>query len=110
MVLNNIFFDYGKFDLKQESIAELEKVGKFLADNPNIKIEISGHTDNVGTEEANQVLTEKRAGSVTDYLVSKGIVKTRIKSIGYGSRNPIVENNSESNRQINRRIEFSIRD
>jgi outer membrane protein OmpA-like peptidoglycan-associated protein len=110
MVLNNIFFDYGKFDLKQESIAELEKVGKFLADNPNIKIEISGHTDNVGTEEANQVLSEKRAGSVTDYLVSKGIVKTRIKSIGYGSRNPIVENDSESNRQINRRIEFSIRD
>ena len=110
MVLNNIFFDYGKFDLKSESISELEKVGKFLSDNPNIKIEISGHTDNVGTEESNRVLSEKRAGSVSDYLVSKGIVKTRIKSIGYGSKKPLVDNDSESNRQINRRIEFRILD
>jgi outer membrane protein OmpA-like peptidoglycan-associated protein len=110
MVLNNIFFDYGKFDLKSESISELEKVGKFLSDNPNIKIEISGHTDNVGTEESNRVLSEKRAGSVSDYLVSKGIVKTRIKSIGYGSKKPLVDNDSETNRQINRRIEFRILD
>lgn len=110
MVLNNIFFDYGKFDLKPESVTELDKVSRFLTDNPAIKIEISGHTDNVGTEESNQMLSEKRAGSVSDYLGSKGIAKTRIKSIGYGSKKPLVENDTEANRQINRRIEFRILD
>jgi outer membrane protein OmpA-like peptidoglycan-associated protein/Tol biopolymer transport system component len=108
MVLNNIFFDYGKFDIKPESISELEKVSKFLTDNPKIKIEISGHTDNQGTEQSNQVLSEKRAMSVSEYLFSKSVVQARVKAIGYGSKKPIKENDTEQNRQVNRRIEFRI--
>jgi outer membrane protein OmpA-like peptidoglycan-associated protein len=108
MILNNIFFDYGKFDLKVESIAELEKVSKFLTDNPRIKIEISGHTDNQGTEESNRVLSEKRATSVSDYLLIKGLSKVRVKTVGYGSKKPLAENSTDENRQVNRRIEFRI--
>jgi outer membrane protein OmpA-like peptidoglycan-associated protein len=108
MVLNNIFFDYGKFDLKTESISELEKVVKFLTENPKIKIEISGHTDNQGTEESNQILSGKRASSVADFLISKSIVKTRIQTIGHGSKKPIRDNDTEENRSVNRRIEFKI--
>jgi OmpA-OmpF porin, OOP family len=108
VVLNNIFFDYGKHDLKSESIAELEKVVKFLMDNPKIKIEISGHTDNVGTEEANQQLSGRRAKSVADFLISKEISSTRIQTIGLGSNKPLLENSSEDNRKVNRRIEFRI--
>jgi len=78
MVLNNIFFDYGKFDLKPESVAELEKVVRFLSVNPKIKIEISGHTDNQGSEESNQKLSENRATAVSNFLVSKGLAKARI--------------------------------
>jgi OmpA-OmpF porin, OOP family len=108
VVLNNIFFDYGKHDLKPESIAELEKVVKFLLENPKIKIEISGHTDNIGTEEANQQLSGRRAKSVADFLVSKEIQSTRIQTIGLGSKKPLLENSSEENRKVNRRIEFRI--
>lgn len=108
MVLNNIFFDYGKFDLKAESISELEKVVKFLSENPKIKIEISGHTDNQGTEESNQLLSGRRASAVAEFLVSKSITKTRIQTGGYGSKKPIRDNDTEENRQVNRRIEFKI--
>lgn len=108
MVLNNIFFDYGKFEIKPESLSELEKVSQFLTDNPKIKIEISGHTDNQGTEQSNQILSEKRAQSVSEYLVSKGVAKPRVKAIGYGSKKPIMNNDTEQNRQVNRRIEFRI--
>lgn len=108
IVLNNIFFDYGKYDLKPESIAELEKVVRFLTDNPKIKIEISGHTDNVGMEEANQSLSGKRAKSVADYLVSKNIAVPRVLTIGLGSKKPLLENSSEENKKVNRRIEFRI--
>ncbi len=108
MVLNNIFFDYGKYDLKQESISELEKVVTFLSDNPKIKIEISGHTDNQGTEESNQLLSGKRASAVSDFLVTKNISKTRMQTIGFGSKKPIHDNDTEENRSVNRRIEFKI--
>jgi OmpA-OmpF porin, OOP family len=108
VVLNNIFFDYNKFDLKPESITELEKVVRFLADNPKIKIEISGHTDNQGNEESNRLLSQKRAASVSDYLVQKSILPSRVKTIGLGSKKPLLENSTEENRKVNRRIEFSI--
>jgi OmpA-OmpF porin, OOP family len=108
VVLNNIFFDYNKFDLKPESLSELEKVVKFLSDNPKIKIEISGHTDNQGTEETNQTLSQKRATSVSDYLTGKGVNPARIKTIGFGSKKPLFDNTTEENKKANRRIEFKI--
>jgi outer membrane protein OmpA-like peptidoglycan-associated protein len=107
-VLNNIFFDFNQSEIKPRSLAELDEVVKFLKENPNIKVEISGHTDNVGNENYNQQLSLKRAQSVVNYFSSKGIATARLTQIGYGSKKPIKPNDSEESRQINRRIEFRI--
>jgi len=108
VVLNNIFFDTNKFDLKPDSKAELEKLLEFLAQNPNIRIEISGHTDNVGNMQSNQVLSENRAKAVYSYLVAAGVNPQRLVYKGYGQTQPIVPNNSDENRAKNRRTEFKI--
>jgi OmpA-OmpF porin, OOP family len=107
VVLNNIFFDVDRYELKQQSIPELEKILRFLNDNSTLKIEISGHTDNSGAAAHNRQLSEKRALSVYSYLISKGIAKTRLIPKGYGPDKPIASNDSENGRQLNRRIEFT---
>jgi OOP family OmpA-OmpF porin len=107
-VLKNIFFEVDKFDLKEKSITELEKIVRFLQENPEIRVEISGHTDNTGNPQYNQQLSEKRAKSVYSYLVQKGIGSQRLTSKGLGSTKPIASNDSEDDRQRNRRIEFAI--
>lgn len=107
-VLNNIFFEFNKSDINQRSYPELDEVAKFLKENPKIKVEISGHTDNVGVENYNQQLSLKRAQSVVNYFLSKGIAVTQLTQIGYGSKKPIKPNDTEENRQVNRRIEFKI--
>ena len=107
-VLNNIFFDSGKADLRPESFAELDKLQKLLKQNPTLQVEISGHTDNVGKDSENQILSEKRALSVLNYLVQNGVNSLNIKSLGYGASKSILPNISEENRQINRRIEMKI--
>jgi outer membrane protein OmpA-like peptidoglycan-associated protein len=108
IVLNNLFFDVDKFDLRDKSITELDKISRFLKANPNIKVEISGHTDDQGAATYNQQLSLKRAKAVGDYLRVQGITTNRLKEIGLGSKRPIVQNDSEMNRQVNRRIEFRI--
>jgi OmpA-OmpF porin, OOP family len=108
MVLNNIFFDVNKYELKSQSITELEEVIIFLNQNPTLKVEISGHTDNSGTEIYNQQLSEKRAQSVAEYLTAHEVSKQRIITKGYGSKRPIAVNDSDDNKQMNRRIEFKI--
>lgn len=108
MVLRNIFFDYDSFALKQESFAELDKVLKFLSENPSVQIEISGHTDISGTESRNKTLSLNRAKSVADHLVRQGIKQSRIQVSGYGSGKPIERNDTESGRSANRRIEFRV--
>jgi len=108
MVLQNIFFDYDSYALKQESLPELEKATRFLRENPSIRIEISGHTDNTGTETKNQSLSVNRAKSVADQLIRSGIDGSRIKASGYGSSRPVVPNDTEAGRQRNRRIEFKV--
>jgi len=107
-VLNNIFFDFNQSEIKPRSLSELDEVVKFLNGNPKIKVEISGHTDNVGDENYNQQLSLKRAQSVVNYFTSKGIDAARLTQIGLGSKKPIKPNDSEENRQINRRIEFRV--
>lgn len=108
VVLNNIFFDTNKFDLKPDSKAELEKLLEFLAQNPSIRIEISGHTDNVGNMQSNQILSENRAKAVYNYLVAAGVNPQRLLYKGYGQTQPIVPNTSDENRAKNRRTEFKI--
>lgn len=108
MVLRNIFFDSGKFSLKDESLAELSKLFEFLKDNPNLKIEIQGHTDNVGSENYNLELSENRAKAVYEYLTNSGIDAARLQYKGLGYSCPLSDNTTESGRSLNRRTEIKI--
>lgn len=108
IVLRNIFFDFDKATLRPESTAELERLATLLRENPTIKIEISGHTDNKGSAAYNKTLSEKRAKAVVDYLISAGIDASRMTYVGYGFDKPIASNDTEAGRQLNRRTEFKI--
>ena len=110
VVLRNIFFDYDKSTIREESMPELERLTGILKDNPTISIEISGHTDNVGSDQYNQELSEARAKSVVDYLIDQGIVRGRLDYKGYGESEPIATNETPEGRQENRRTEFKIID
>ncbi len=106
--LNNVFFDFDKWDIRAESHLELNRVVKLLEENPAIEIEMSAHTDSYGSDEYNVKLSANRAKSVMDYILSKGISPTRIRSEGYGETKPVAPNDTPENRQLNRRVEFTI--
>jgi len=106
--LNHIYFETSKFDLLAESYYELDKVVKLLHENPTMKIEIDGHTDNVGNADKNLILSQNRAKAVMDYIVSKSIAADRITYKGFGMTKHIVENDTPENRKLNRRVEFTI--
>ena len=112
--LNNVFFDFDKYTLRPESFVELDRVVGFLNEYPNIEIEMSAHTDNKGSDEYNMKLSDNRARSVREYILSKGIAATRIISQGYGETKPVADNNHDDGtdnpegRQLNRRVEFKI--
>ena len=108
IILNNVLFDFDKYDLRPESTTELDKWVKFLTDNPSIKIEISGHTDNKGGADYNKKLSENRAKAVGDYFADKGIARNRFKCKGYGYDQPIATNLTDEGRQKNRRTEIKI--
>ncbi len=108
IVLKNIFYDTDKFDLKEESKSELKKLIDFIKKNPKAHFEISGHTDNVGSKPYNQTLSEKRAKTVYEYLITAGIPAVRLTSKGYGDTKPIAENTTDTGRAQNRRTEFLI--
>jgi outer membrane protein OmpA-like peptidoglycan-associated protein len=108
VVLQNIFFDFNSYELAEKSKSELEKMRAFLQQNPAVRVEIGGHTDNIGTESYNQTLSKNRALSVANFLIQAGIDKTRVIPKGYGSQKPLKSNDTEENRQQNRRIEFQI--
>ena len=108
VVLNNIFFPSEKAELKNESFSELGIITKMLEKNPSMKIEIGGHTDNTGTEEKNQMLSENRAKTVYDYLVKKGIAADRLTYKGYAATKPIDNNTTPEGKARNRRTEFVV--
>ena len=108
VVLKNIFFDTNKATLKPESYTELNNVFKLLTTNPTLRIEISGHTDNVGSAQLNNTLSQARAKAVVDYLVVNGIDPSRLEYKGYGFMQPIASNDSPAGRAQNRRVEFKI--
>lgn len=101
-------FPTGKWDIRPDSYPELDAVVRILEKNPGLKLEIQGHTDNVGTEERNRRLSEKRAGAVMEYLLKKGISKDRLTSAGYGETKPAVSNATKEGRAINRRVELAV--
>lgn len=106
--LNNVFFEFNQAVLKDESQAELDRLHNVLLNNKSIRIEINGHTDNVGDKAYNKTLSEKRAAAVVAYLVEKGIEPSRLSSEGFGDSNPVADNSSDAGRQQNRRVEFKI--
>ncbi len=108
IVLKNIFFDVNKAELKQESMIELDRVIQLLKENPAVKIEIGGHTDNIGKPADNLVLSNSRAKSVINYFLYKGIPADRISFKGFGETKPVAENTSEAGRAKNRRTELRV--
>jgi outer membrane protein OmpA-like peptidoglycan-associated protein len=106
--LNNVFFDTGKADLRPESKTELDRLHELLQANPGLRIQIEGHTDNVGSDADNLALSQNRCNSVVAYLVAKGIAPARLQAKGFGEARPIAPNDTDSGRQQNRRVEFRI--
>ncbi len=109
IIINNIFFDFDRFELKENSHEALNLLYKFMKDNSDILVEINAYTDDVGSESYNQKLSEKRAQSVVDYLVQKGININRLFPQGFGEANPIASNENETGRALNRRVVFRLR-
>jgi outer membrane protein OmpA-like peptidoglycan-associated protein len=105
--LKNVYFDFGKADLLPESKLELTRVAQFLRKSKTT-LEIAGHTDDVGTMQANQALSEDRANAVLSFLATQGIAKGRMKAVGYGKTKPRVRGASEEARAQNRRVEMII--
>lgn len=106
--LNNIFFDYDKATLRPESYPELDKVVEFLQENPRLEVEIAGHTDDRGSDDYNRQLSQGRAEAVVKYLTDHWIESQRVNAKGYGESKPEVSNDTDENRQVNRRVEFTI--
>ena len=107
-VLDNCTFESGKATLKPTAYAVLDELVEYLNRKEDERIEVGGHTDNVGKAEANLLLSTNRANTVRDYLLSKGIAPDRVTSMGYGLTEPIAENDNEEGRQVNRRTEVKI--
>ena len=103
----NVFFATGSFKLLPKSFKNLDVVVKILNDNPTYKLNIDGHTDEVGKDDYNMTLSDNRAASVKAYLVSKGISESRLTSTGYGETKPIADNKTVAGRAQNRRVEMT---
>lgn len=108
VVLNNLFFESGKYELLPKSMTELNKIVRFMTENGTTKMEISGHTDDVGKDADNMVLSNNRAKAVVDYLIQSGVKKTNLVYKGYGETKPTAPNTNDENRMLNRRIEFRV--
>ncbi len=108
-VLNNVFFEFGsaKLDMTTSGV-ELENLVHFLRMNPDLRIEISGHTDHVGSPERNLILSHDRAKAIYDYCIDQGIAESRMEYKGFGETRPVADNDTESGRALNRRTEFRI--
>ncbi|HNM25698.1 MAG TPA: OmpA family protein, partial [Saprospiraceae bacterium] len=103
-----VFFETGSAALRPESATELDRLAALLTENPGLRIQINGHTDQVGDDRSNQVLSENRAKSVYNYLTGKGIAPDRLRFKGYGETRPVAPNDTEEGRAQNRRTEFVV--
>ncbi len=107
-VLNNLFFDSNQAMLKPRSRTELDRLVEFLRQDPSLRVEVAGHTDNVGTPASNLTLSQRRAQAVLSYLSGHGVPATRLRAKGYGATKPLATNDSEAHRAQNRRIELRV--
>ncbi len=108
VVLKNIFFDFNKYELKPESQIELDRLVQLLNENATVKIQIEGHTDNIGKASDNLKLSQNRAKAVVTYLTNKGIAANRSTAKGFGATKPVTENKTEEGRAQNRRTEVKV--
>jgi hypothetical protein len=108
MLLANVFYEIDAWDLKKESISELDNLVSLLSENKNLAMEIGGYTDSTGSDQYNKVLSEKRAMSVVNYLIKKGISADRLRFMGYGNTSPLGDNVTVEGRKLNRRTEAKI--
>src|SRR6185436_2636305 len=106
--LDNVYFDFGKYTLRPESYTELDELVNYMKWRENERIEIAGHTDNIGNASDNQKLSQQRAEAIREYLIKKGIKGSRIAAKGYGSTDPVADNLTYEGRQQNRRTEVRI--
>lgn len=106
--MSDVLFDFNKFTLKSEAREKLAKVSGILLSMPGLKLQVEGYTDSVGSEDYNQKLSEERAGSVRDYLVSQGVGMNNISAAGYGKSSPVADNNSAQGRAQNRRVQLVV--
>lgn len=107
-IAKKIFFESGSYRLKSVSYSPLDSLVRILKDNTSLRVSVEGHTDNVGSDSANQVLSEQRSRTIVEYLVSKGISSTRLMAKGFGESAPIDDNNTKEGRAINRRVELRL--
>lgn len=108
IALRNIFFNTASYELLPTSNAELDKLVKLMKANPTLRIELGGHTDNVGADAANLTLSQQRANAVRDHVVAQGVDGARITAKGYGETNPVATNDTEAGRALNRRTEVTV--
>lgn len=108
IVLNNVYFDFDSHVIRPESFPELDKISEMLLDNPNLHMTIDGHTCSMGPDEYNLGLSQRRAGSIVNYLLSKGVLATNLTFNGYGESRPKASNDTEAGREMNRRVEFQL--
>ena len=106
--IKNLNFESGKFNIQKQYFKDLENLVILLSEQINIKIEIAGHTDSIGDNKTNVILSNNRAKSIKSYLVKNGILESRIKCVGYGEKQPITNNSTKEGREKNRRIEIRI--
>ena len=106
--LNDVYFAFNAYDLPQESRMVIGEFYRFLYDNPTLKVSIEGHTDNIGQEEDNLLLSQRRAKAVYDHLISLGIEPARLAYKGFGESRPIATNQTDDGRAKNRRVEFKV--
>jgi OOP family OmpA-OmpF porin len=108
IILDDVLFDFDKTNIKPEAAAILDRLVAFMNENKDRRVALSGHTDSIGTEKYNQGLSERRAASVKNYLVKKGVDGSRVTSQGFGESKPIADNKTKEGRAKNRRVEIKV--
>jgi len=104
----DVLFDFNKYTLKPEAREKLAKISGIVLAYPDLKLDVEGHTDSIGSDEYNQKLSEERASTVRGYLVSQGLKPDNISSVGLGKANPVANNGTAHGRQLNRRVEMVV--
>jgi outer membrane protein OmpA-like peptidoglycan-associated protein len=104
----DVLFGFNQYTLKPEARERLAKISGIVLAYPDLKLEIEGHTDGIGTDEYNQVLSEKRADAVRGYLISSGVTPDHVSAVGLGKANPVADNSTAQGRQLNRRVEMIV--